>query len=78
MFEIVEYEKFKSKYLARIDCAGINWATDLTYGGNIVFVEEVRADGPVHERFVVSQILYFKILGPDLIVQDKEFCTYYK
>ena len=77
MFEILGAEEFKSKYLDRADCAGVNWATDLN-GGNIVFIEKVKADGPIYERFAVSQILYFKILGMDFIVQDEDFYSFYK
>lgn len=78
MFEIVGSEEFKSKYIDREDYAGINWAPDLAYGGNIVFIKEREIDGPPFRGFVVSQILYFKVLGSDFIVQDEDFCSFYK
>jgi hypothetical protein len=78
MFEIIGYEEFRSKYLARRDCAGINWASDLAHG-NIVFIKGKGIDGPLPRRIsIVSQILYFKILGMDFIVQDEDFYSFYK
>lgn len=77
MFEILGAEEFKSKYIDREDCAGINWASNLTHG-NMIFIKPVRIDGPIYERFVVSQILYFKVLGTDFIVQDEDFYSFYK
>ena len=77
MFEILGPEEFKSKYIDREDCAGVNWASDLMHG-NMVFIKQVRTDGPIYERFVVSQILYFKMIGIDFIVQDEDFYSFYK
>ena len=78
MFEILGPEEFKSKYLDRADCAGANWASDLACGGNIVFIKEREIDGPPFRIFTVSQILYFKTLGIDFIVQDEDFYSFYK
>ena len=77
MFEIIGPEEFKSKYLDRADCAGINWAPDLMHG-NTVFIKETEIDGPPFRIFTVSQILYFKPLGIDFIVQDEDFYSFYK
>ena len=75
MFDIVGIEEFKDKYYGRPDCAGINFApNDLKYG-NIVFLKKVN-NSPV--RYGLSQILYFKIIGRDVIVQDKDFYSFYK
>ena len=71
MFKIVEFEKFKIEYVLRKNCAGIDWASDLHYG-NLVFLK------PIPEGYMVSQILYFRILGNVVVLQDKEFCNYYK
>ena len=76
MFEIIGPEEFKSKYLDRADCAGINWASVVR--GNMVFIKGKEIDGPIYERFVVSQILYFKMIGIDFIVQDEDFYSFYK
>jgi hypothetical protein len=82
MFEILGPEEFKSKYLDRADCAGVNCANVNGVSdwkrGNIVFIKEGEMDGPIYERFLVSQILYFKMLGTNFIVQDEDFYSFYK
>ena len=78
MFEILGPEEFKSKYLDREDCAGVNWASDLIHG-NMIFIKEKEINGPLPRRiFVVSQILYFKMIDIDFIVQDEDFYSFYK
>lgn len=75
MFEIVGSEEFKSKYIDKEDCAGINFMSNNLKYGNMVFLKKID-DSSVY--YGLSQILYFKIIGREVIVQDKEFCTYYK
>ena len=75
MFEIVGSEEFKSKYIDKEDCAGINFTSNNLKYGNMVFLKKIDGSSVYYG---LSQILYFKIIGLDFIVQDKEFCTYYK
>ena len=78
MFEILGAEEFKSRYINREDCAGVNWAFDLIHG-NMIFIKEKEIDGPLPRRIsIVFQILYFKSLDIDFIVQDEDFCSFYK
>jgi hypothetical protein len=74
MFEIVGFEEFKSKYIDKEDCAGINFMSNNLKYGNMVFLKEID-DSPVY--YGLSQILYFKIIGREVIVQDKDFFSYY-
>ena len=82
MFEILGLEEFKSKYINREDCAGVNYASVNGVSdwerGNIIFIKESEIGGSPFRRFVVSQILYFKMLGIDFIVQDEDFYSFYK
>ena len=75
MFDIVGIEEFKDKYYGRPDCAGINFMSNNLKYGNMVFLKKI--DGPpIH--YSLSQILYFKIIGREVIVQDRGFYSFYK
>lgn len=74
MFDIVGIEELKDKYYGRPDCAGINFTSNDLRCGNIVFLKKID-DSSVH--YGLSQILYFKIIGREVIVQDKDFFSYY-
>lgn len=74
MFNIVGMEEFRDNYTTREDCAGVNFCSDLRYG-NLVFLK--KAEGS-DVYYTIAQILYFKIIGKDIVVQDKEFFSYYR
>ena len=80
MFKIVDLKEFKSKYVHRDDCAGINWVyySEHEPCGNIALIKEREIDGPPFRTFVISQILYFRIIGNIVVLQDKDFVPFYK
>lgn len=74
MFDIVGIEELKDKYCGRPDCAGINFTSNNLKYGNIVFLKKIDGSSVYYG---LSQILYFKIIGREVIVQDKDFFSYY-
>ena len=56
MFEIVGSEEFKSKYIDKEDCAGINFMSNNLKYGNMVFLKKIDGSSVYYG---LSQILYF-------------------
>lgn len=74
MFDIVGIKEFKDKYYGGPDCAGISFMSNNLKYGNMAFLKKIDGS-PVY--YELSQILYFKIIGREVIVQDKGFFSYY-
>lgn len=74
MFDIVGIEELKDKYCGRPDCAGINFTSNNLKYGTMEFLKKIDGSSVYYG---LSQILYFKIIGREVIVQDKDFFSYY-
>lgn len=74
MFDIVGIEELKDKYCGRPDCAGINFTSNNLKYGTMEFLKKIDGSSVYYG---LSQIFYFKIIGREVIVQDKDFFSYY-